>query len=504
MADPRASLTITAAAEELRRIDAELVRRAMKGNPVAWCEERLGDSLWSKQKQILLAIQKYRKVAVASCHEIGKSFISGRAVAWWLDTNPAGEAFVVTSAPSSPQVRTILWREIGRAHTIGKLGGRINQTEWLMEVNGREEQVAIGRKPNDYDPTAFQGIHARRLLFVFDEACGMPPPLWEAADSLIANDLSRGLAFGNPDDPYSEFAEICKPGSGWHVIHVGAFETPNFTGEDVPQLLKDSLIGRRYVEDRRRRWAKNWYWIDKNGKTADWETGVKVVCPQGVDANAAGPYWHSKVLGQFPIISQDQGLIPQTWIKAAQDRELSPAYPVELGVDVGGGGDASCGALRRGPVIRVIWEDHNPDTMQTCGNVAYQLAQTGATMAKVDVIGIGKGVVDRGKELKLAVEGINVGEAPDEPERFMNRRAELWWQTRELFEAGQIDLDPSDEELASELASIRYKRTSHGKIQIETKEEAKRRGVSSPNKAEALMLAISKPKWVLTSATWGR
>lgn len=481
-----------------------MVRRAMKHNPVSWAEERLGDVLWSKQKQILLAIQKYRKVAVASCHEIGKSFISGRAVAWWLDTNPPGEAFVVTSAPSTPQVRTILWREIGRAHTIGRLPGRINQTEWLMDVNGREEQVAIGRKPNDYDPTAFQGIHARRLLFVFDEACGMPGPLWEAADSLIANDLSRGLAFGNPDDPASEFAEVCKPGSGWHTIHVGAFDTPNFTGEDVPLSLKESLIGRQYVEDRRKRWAKNWYWVDKKGHKSDMERGTRVVCPTGVDPHQAGPYWHSKVLGQFPLVAQDQGLIPQAWIKAAQDRDLSPSYPVELGVDVGGGGDASCGALRRGQVIRVIWSDHNPDTMQTCGNVAHYLSATGATMAKIDVIGIGKGVVDRGKELKLAVEGINVGEAPDEPERFLNRRAELWWHAREMFEVGQVDIDANDEELASELASIRFKRTSHGKIQIETKDEAKRRGVSSPNRAESLMLSLSKPRWVLTTATWGR
>lgn len=491
-------------AEQLRAINSELARRAMKDNPVAWAEEKLGDTLWSVQKKILKAIQTHRKVAVASCHEIGKSFISGRAVAWWLDSNPAGEAFVVTSAPSTPQVRTILWREIGRAHIAGNLPGRINQTEWLMDVNGREEQVAIGRKPNDYDPTAFQGIHARRLLFVFDEACGMPVPLWEAADSLIANDLSRGLAFGNPDDPYSEFAQVCKPDSGWHVIHVSAFDTPNFTGEEVPERIKEVLIGRQYVEDRRRKWAKNWYWVDKNGKQTDWHSGVRVVCPAGVDPNQAGSYWHSKVLGQFPVITQDQGLIPQQWIKAAQDRDLEPNYPFELGVDVGGGGDASCGTLRKGPVARVIWQDHNPDTMQTCGNVAYHLQHTGSNLAKIDVVGIGKGVVDRGKELKLAVEGINVGEAADDPERFLNRRAELWWNVRELFEAGQIDIDPTDEELASELASIRFKRTSHGKIQIETKEEAKRRGVASPNRAESLMLAFSKPRWVLTSATWGR
>jgi hypothetical protein len=495
---------------ELERLEQEIARRIYIKDPAAWCEQKLGDTLWSGQKKILEAVRKYRKVAVQSCHEIGKSFISGRIVAWWIDIHPAGESFVVTSAPTGPQVRTILWREIGRAHTKGNLAGRVNQTEWIIRMPGKngnpgkEEQVAIGRKPSDYDSAAFQGIHEKRVLYIFDEACGMPLNLWEAADSLIANDYSRGLAFGNPDDPTTEFCEICKPGSGWHVIKIGAFDTPNFTGEDIPQDLRERLIGRLYVEEKRRKWARNWTWVDKDGNPSDADEGVRVVPPPGVDIHQTGAFWQSKVLGEFPIQAEEDGLIPFQWVRAAQERTLLPGSENELGIDVGGGGDASCGAHRRGNVVRVRWQDRNPDTMATTGKVVNALDETSATLAKVDLVGIGKGVFDRLSELNRPVEGINVGEKPDDEKRFVNRRAELWWHLRDLFEAGTIDIDADDEDLASELISVRYKRNSNGKIQIETKIEAQKRNVPSPNRAESIMLAMAPPRPVVRRATWGR
>lgn len=491
--------SITDAADQLLAIQAELKRRQYRMDPVFWVEDRLKDKLWSAQKRIMNAVRDHRRVAVQSCHEIGKSYIASTVAAWWLDIWPPGESFVVTSAPSGPQVKAILWREIGRVHARGQLRGRVNQTEWYMTTKeGNEELVAFGRKPDEYDPTAFQGIHARRVLYIFDEACGISGPLWEAADSLIANDLSKALIIGNPDDPLTEFAENCKPGSGWHVEQIGAFESPNFTGEEMPQKVLDQLIGRTYVEEKRRKWAPSWYWN---------EDGTKVIPPLG-DENNTNPMWQSKVLGEFPEVSEVQGLIPISWIKGAQNRTLRSTDPVELGVDVGGGGDASAIALRKGPVVRIIREDHNPDTMQTCGNVVVALKENGAECAKIDVIGIGRGVVDRGIEQKLPFIGVNVGQRPwteEDQKDFVNLRAYLWWNVRKIFESNQIDIDALDDDLAAELVQMRFKRTSTGKIQIESKDEAKKRGVASPNRAEALMLALAPPPPIIIhEATWGR
>ena len=414
------------------------------------------------------SVRDNRRTAVHSCHAIGKSFIAAQIVAWWVDSHPPGEAVVVTSAPTARQVRAILWKEINRVQARG-LAGRTNQTSWYIDApNGKEEKVAFGMKPSDTDPAAFQGIHAPYVLIIFDEACGIPGgdgkshSLWEAADSLIANDDSRFLAIGNPDDPNSEFATSCKPGSGWGVIGIGYSDTPNFTGEKIPESLRPLLIGELYVEEKRKKWG------EKN------------------------PLFVSKILGKFPESTAD-GLIPMSWIRAAQARELKPIGPSELGVDVGAGGDKNVVAHREGPVVRIIRKDQEPDTMVSCGNLLADLKETEAEIAKVDYIGIGRGMVDRAIEQGKPVIGVNVAQSARDSESYINLRAEGYWGLRERFETGTIDLDESDDDLAAQLVELNYKRTSSGKIQIESKSEMKKRLGHSPDEADALMLSFIVP-----------
>jgi hypothetical protein len=130
--------------------------------------------MWSKQQEIAESVVEHRYTAVKSCHDSGKSFTASRLAAWWLDVHPPGEAFVVTTAPTTAQVEAILWREIGKAHRKGDLAGRITlDAKWYIG----QELVAYGRKPADYDQAAFQGIHARYVLIIIDEACDVPKSL---------------------------------------------------------------------------------------------------------------------------------------------------------------------------------------------------------------------------------------------------------------------------------------------------------------------------------------
>src|SRR6187397_1038618 len=88
--------------------EAEVKRRLWARDPVKWAQEKLGDTIWSGQQRILRAIRDHRKVAVATAHGVGKSFGASEIAGWWIDTHKAGEAFVVTTAPTAPQVRVIL------------------------------------------------------------------------------------------------------------------------------------------------------------------------------------------------------------------------------------------------------------------------------------------------------------------------------------------------------------------------------------------------------------
>ena len=479
--DTRVSSILQGSRFDLGSIKTITKRDHYLTHPVEWQKDRLGGHIWSIQRRIMESVRDNRRTACYSCHRIGKSRSAAVIAFWWLDTHKPGEGLVVTSAHSSTQVKMALWREMSRIHEQGKFPGRMNQTEYWMPMgeNGREEMVAFGRKPEDSDTTGFQGTYSKCILFIMDESCYIPQTLWDGAETLISNEHSRILAIGNPDDPNTEFARICSPGSGWNSIQVGYQDTPNFTGEDVPSDLKDMLIGPTWVEEKRKKWGEG------------------------------SMLFVSKVLGQFPESSTDS-LIPMMWIKAAQERTLIPSGVSELGVDVGGGHDQNVIAHRRGSVVRLFKGDQQADTMKTLSKIVDLIEKTGATKAKVDSIGIGKGIVDRAKEMSedqavrkespgLAkraslVVGIDVREKAEDSEHYVNRRAELYWMVRDLFESGDIDIDPDDDELANQLVNLRMKRSA-GRVQIEEKDEMKKRlNGKSPDELESLMLAFAKEK----------
>jgi hypothetical protein len=455
-----------------------VVALADSADPVRWMERRLGAFLWSVQREIAAAVRDHRRVAVHSCFESGKSWLAARLVAWWLDTHPPGEAFVVTTATTGAQVRAILWREIGRAHRDGQLAGRVNQTEWWQGG----EMVAFGRKPADYDPAAFQGIHARYVLVVIDEAAGVPETIFRAAAGLTANEHSRLLAIGNPDDPASYFAHCCAPASGWHVIGIDALQTPNFSGEAVPDALRDQLISPTYA--------------------------AELAAEVGEDSAV----YVAKVRGQFPENTTD-GVVPLSWVRACQrlEADWTPAQllPVELGMDVGAGGDETTLRERRGAVAGRAWRARTPDWADAVALALEAIAVTGATRVKVDTIGIGWGVVGRLQELRAAgqhgaeILGVNVGEAAPDRTRFHHLRDALWWEVgRELARAQAWDLAAVDEVTVAQLIAPTYSRDSANRIRVEPKEQTRRRLHRSPDDADALLLAYYSPPVAAVPQMW--
>lgn len=437
--------------------------------PVRWITERLDDHLWSKQRTIAETLITDRRVAVPSCFESGKSWLAARLACYWIDVHPPGEAFVVTTATTDVQVRAILWREINRAHARGKLDGRTTQREWTI---GRE-LVAIGRKPADYDESAFQGIHARFVLVIIDEASGVPELLFRAAAGLTANRHSRQLAIGNPVVPDSYFSTICKPGSGWTVIPISAYDSPNFTGEPIPEHLSDLLISHDYERELRD------------------EVGVD------------SAIYQARVLGQFAT-DNPEGVVPLTFVRRCQniEREYRPdeLLPIELGVDVGAGGDQTVIRERRGPVAGGTWRARTPDAREAVDLILEVIVSTGAVRVKVDVIGVGWAVV--GWLRRLAEEGlhgaeiiaVNVGLPSTDPLRFPRLRDELWWEIgREHCRLKLWDLTGVDEVTVGQLIAPTWRPDVSGRHHIESKKETIARLKRSPDDADALLLAYYVP-----------
>ncbi len=468
---------------EHREATAEQDRfKPYRGRIDNFITEGIGGFIWSKQRLICESVTKNRFTAVPSCHGVGKSAIAARIGAAWIATEPPGDAFLVTSAPSFHQVRGILWRELNRVHRLGHLPGIMNQTEWHFG----NELVAFGRKPDDQDMTAFQGIHARKVLVIFDEACGVPPPLWDAAETLVTNDESRMLAIGNPDDPASRFASICKPGSGWNVIPISAFDSPNLTGEYIPESLIPLLTSRTWVEERRRKW----------GETS--------------------PLYVAKVLGQFPDISDDV-LIPMSLLTKAQNTDYVPTRDdvKVLGVDIARlGRDKTVLVFRHGTKIRIYKSYSKKDLMTTVGWILHAARELGVDWVVLDDTGVGGGVTDRLRELKKSGEitfnvlPLNFGAAAAVSKtkktrnvRFYNIRSQIYWDFKEMLTYDEVDLDsPTSngdspmEDALSQLGSMKYGPNSRGEIQLESKEDYKdRTKLDSPDEADAIVLSAVNP-----------
>lgn len=443
-------------------------------DPVGWVNQS-GVS-WYKQDEVYESIRDNRYTAVPSCHDVGKSFSAANAIGWWIDSHPPGEAFAVSTAPTAPQVEVILWRELNRLHSRRDLPGYItggSVPAW--KLGG--EIVAYGRKPADYDQAAFQGIHAKYVLVVIDEACGVPRSLFEAADALATNENSRVLAIGNPDDPTSYFEKVCRPGSGWNVVRISAFhwlkEAAKMAKERDPRLevLAPVLVSEQWVNERKERWGE--------------ESAI----------------YRAKVLGEFSEDSEDS-IIPYYIAKRCVNLLLedhTTAVPGVLGCDIARGGeDESTIVQLQAGMVEVIAKFREPDLMKVADRIMTELELRGPRWkAVVDGDGLGGGVIDRLRQRKYnVVEYRGSARARHRPSRFKNRRAEAWWAMRLLLQDTAISL-PTDSDdadtLLRDLTVPRITRDAAGRIQVEPKDEIRKRLGHSPDLGDALVMAASEP-----------
>ena len=173
------------------------------------------------------------------------------------------------------------------------------------------------------------------------------------------------------------------------------------------------------------------------------------------------------------------------------DDEKEPVY---IGVDVARfGEDKSVLIARRGQrVIAVKPLGRDMDTMRVAGEAALMAADLDAQAIFVDENGVGGGVCDRLKEIGAPVYGVQFGRRAPHPTRFANLRSEIFWELRRLMKDRLIAL-PSDEELAAQLLSLRYDVSSSGQVKLESKRETRKRGIPSPDRADALALALMRP-----------
>lgn len=501
---------------------------------------------WERVKSITRLPGEHRTVAVEV--DVDHAWVDlvvehntwsvSRSVLWHSAVYPVGTGRVVTIAAKWSQVTSIIWPEIRRAHKRAGLPGNCDVTQMKMsDRHGTLVVVAEGIAAAPHNETAVQGIHAPHLLLIVDEAGGISRTVGRNLRALLQNPDTSMVAIGNPptDDEGSWFETLCAEDNVL-TIPISALDTPNLTGERVdrcftcppevpPHLLSKHLAGSTEVQET----------IDLNG----------------LDSN----YVQAKVLARFPKGGPSRTL-PSQWLEDASDRteddapllegqvrlselglpeEVSKADPsydakvdymiemgarVRLGVDIASdGGDEMVVARIIGDLLTVEHASSgstNTDPVDVAGKILHEIHRAEAVAkaiaspwkvrVKIDVIGLGWGVVgllakwgEEGRHDSEIV-GVDVAEGTYRPDdkatdNPANKRAEMWLAFRTLIQPsrGQVIRLRVDKKAVAQLGSPMRGSDSHGRTTIESKASMKRRGLTSPDRAEAILLAPYEP-----------
>ena len=436
--------------------------------------------LTAYQQDLLAHLPTHRRVAARGPHGLGKTTAEAVAVLWFALTRDAAgvDWKVATTAGAWRQLERYLWPE------IKKWAKRIRwETLGRRPLDERTELLSLNLKLRH--GTAFavassnaeliEGVHADSVLYIFDESKAIGADTFEAAEGAFSGADPAGglpeafaLSCSTPGEPNGVFYDIHarRPGlDDWWARHV-----------TLDEAVAAKRVSRKWAEQRKRQWGEN---------------------------SAA---YQNRVLGEF-YSSDEDGVIPLSWIEAAQERwrvwdEAGRLLPDEglrtVGVDVArSGADKTIFALRYGDLIAELRETFREDTMQTAGRVKGILGADDAMSAVVDVIGIGAGVVDRLREQRMPVEGFNAAAGTKLRDSsnelgFANCRAAGWWALRELLDPalGADMALPPDDLLLGDLTAPHWRVASGGRIQVESKDDIRKRIGRSTDRGDAVVMAF--------------
>lgn len=443
------------------------------GEPGTELERSTGPEAWQTEllcsiRDGLLTPNEAILQATASGHGIGKSACVSWIILWSISTYEDTRG--VVTANTETQLKTKTWAELGKWYRlfIGRDLFKLTATAIFSADANHERTWRIDMVPwSERNTEAFAGLHnkGRRVVLIFDEASNIPDVIWETAEGALTDSDTQILwcVYGNPTRNTGRFKDCFGSKSRW---------------------IKRQVDSRTVSITNKAQFAK---WIQDYGEDSDF---VRV-----------------RVKGTFPRAGSMQ-FISTELVDQAIQRDVSVHLhdPLIIGVDVARfGDDASVIAIRKGRDCRsfAARKFRSIDTMTLAGKVAEAFHELRADAVFVDGGGVGGGVVDRLRQLRVPVWDIQFGakaDMPDsdEPERYANKRAEIWGALRRALRGLAL---PDDKELRDQLISVEYGYNQRDEIQLERKSDMKKRGLDSPDYGDALALTFAYP--VMSSAGAG-
>lgn len=434
-----------------------------KNSPLLFVKECIKAIPTEQQIEFLLNVQKEKRVSIRSGHGTGKDAAVSWVILWFMTTRPFAK--VACTAPTNRQLRDILISELSkwlRQSTVADdfivhkdiIFQKENSKEWWVRFISPSV-----RSTKEEQAETLAGLHAEHLLIVVDEASGVPDPTYIPLEGALTQQDNKVILIGNM------------------TRNTGYFYDTQF----------HSAI------------SKDWFklhWDSRLSTNVDKSMPEYFARKYGVESNI----FRIRVEGNPPL-QDDTTLIPLWTAEQCIGNEIDVAEdePLYLGVDVARYGDDSSIIMPRQGLKIHPWETFRKlNTIDLGGFISQTYQELNASGCAIDVIGVGAGVSDwLEKHHMKNLYQVNVSLTSSNIEKYHRLRDELWCRVRDNCLLGKYsfpDVKQCGEEeslgqqLASELATVRYKFNPHGGIVVESKKDLKARGIPSPNIADALCL----------------
>jgi len=441
-------------------------------NPVVFAREVLLFEPDEWQRKALMDLAENPKVSIKSGQGVGKTGLEAVALLWFLCCYPYPR--IVATAPTKQQLHDVLWSEVSKWMSKSPLLSEILKwTKTYIYMVGNEKRwFAVARTATK--PENMQGFHEDNMLFIVDEASGVADPIMEAILGTLSGANNKLLMCGNPTKTSGTFYDSHTKDRALYKCHtVSSMDSVRTNKENIRLLI------RKYGED---------------------SNVVRV-----------------RVKGEFPNQEDDVfiglSLIEQCSSRLYELPEGKGMAQVILGVDVARFGDDETVIYRnfKGNA-KMVKKRRGQDLMATTGDIVKEYKTIvreypeyhGKIYVNIDDTGLGGGVTDRLREVKreqklhrLVIIPINAAEkietdtkdGKEAAEHYNNLTTHMWAVVRELLENKDIVLE-DDEQTVAQLSSRKYRMASNGKLEIEPKKEMKKRGLDSPDRADALALSF--------------
>lgn len=470
----------------MRMMPAPPEDRGYPDDYVDFAHDVLGIELTDSQIEIFRSVKVNRRTAVRSCHGSGKTRGTAALAVSFLHVEPYSK--VIVTGPTNDHVRDVMFQNIRflYSNAKGDLMGKPSSMRWEITP----DWYMIGLKPAEQNSGRMQGHHASRILLLCDEAAETPTAIIDQLESMMTGEGARTLLIGNPTlvgGPYYE--AFHSQSSMWHQIKIEAKDTPNIK---AGRIVIPAMIDQTYIDEQ----------IKLHGEDSDWV--------------------QARVYAEFPK-QQATAWVQLVWVSKA--KQLTAGFnihrlrdPLDFGIDVARTGTDECWlTCRQGPYVWFMERWKLSNLMSSAGLVQHHVADMRRRVAEalnlsgnqvivrnvnVDETGIGAGLADRLQERKdegrfdvQNVVGVNFGAGSSDPEKWENKRQEMWYGIRERFMEGRI-IGNFDDIMIADLTGAMMKGGGSGYVSgrtmphVEGKDEIKKRIKRSPDAADSVALAF--------------